>query len=250
MFFNVLTSEWTKLRSTKSFWWNSSLYFILGAGIGLLMAWMVVLDLPSVQTAGTVLTGVNSFGVIMVMILCAMSVTAEYRHNYASVTFTATPQRAVVVLAKATLLVVIVAIQAVLNTVLALLLGKQILGSPYGDAISLTVGSGQRFLWVVPASAAALALMSMGVAMLVRQTAGAVTILMVWYLLLEKIVLLFPKIGEKLNQYGPFTNLQYFQAEIPAGQHVWSHNASIWYFLLWAVAVFAAGLVATIRRDA
>ena len=50
----------------------------------------------------------------------------------------------------------------------------------------------------------------MAVGILVRQTAGAVAILLVWNMLVESLVGLIPKVGVNIQEWLPFMNANHF----------------------------------------
>ena len=111
MFLNTLRAEWTKLHTTKAFWWTS----LLIVAFGLILAAFVgknVTEIMGVKMlqAKYAVSGVQGMSIIVIAIQAIMVVTSEYRHKYQSVTFMATPNRTVVALAKLVLYGVIAAV--------------------------------------------------------------------------------------------------------------------------------------------
>jgi ABC-2 type transport system permease protein len=91
--------------------------------------------------------------------------------------------------------------------------------------------------------------LAVAVGMLVRQTAAAVSIVLVWTLLLEQLVQVVPNVGEDVHRWMPFVNAGNATtagaADMPFGP--WG---SLAWFAAIAAALFVAGLVAVNRRDA
>ncbi|WIM70722.1 hypothetical protein [Corynebacterium suedekumii] len=42
MFINTLAAEWTKLRTTRSFWWTTALFILMGLGWAALSGYTTV----------------------------------------------------------------------------------------------------------------------------------------------------------------------------------------------------------------
>ena len=57
------------------------------------------------------------------------------------------------------------------------------------------------------------AVIGVGVGALVRQTAGAISLLLVWTLLVENLVLLIPNVGQDIGRLMPFTNATLFAGD-------------------------------------
>ena len=46
----------------------------------------------------------------------------------------------------------------------------------------------------------------MGVGTLIRQSAGAISLLLLWPLVIESMATLIPKVGKYISEFGPFNN--------------------------------------------
>ena len=102
MFLNMLNAEWTKLRTTKSFFWTTGLILVIATGwtlINSLNAGEPVLGISPLQPNSLVAV-LLLLGVPILMIQGAMVVTTEYRHKTQSVTYMANPNRWLVAVAK------------------------------------------------------------------------------------------------------------------------------------------------------
>ena len=91
------------------------------------------------------------------------------------------------------------------------------------------------------------------VAGLLRHTAGAVTVLLLWPLLVEPLLGNLPGRGPQIGPYLPFANVFEFldvQWLFPSYAMHWGPAASLGYFLTVVAAVFVTAVVAVNRRDA
>lgn len=253
MFINTLAAEWTKLRTTRSFWWTTALFILMGLGWAALSGYTTVDAEGGFPTlwASSISTVVYLLGFPVLMIQSVMLVTTEYRYNLQSSTYLATPRRWTVALAK---LLLYAAIAAAL-TFVVILVGFYVakltapesaaeLFRPFED------DAAKDIMWSYPASAAAVVMLSQGIALLLRQTAGAVALMLIWFMGLEQIFRLVPRIGSDIVRFLPFENLNAFINDIAIEGVPWSIHGSGAYFLAWALVVWIIGVVTLQRRDA
>ena len=74
--------------------------------------------------------------------------------------------------------------------------------------------------------------------------------MLIWYLVLESLLVIVPKVGPKIHGYMPFVNLNAFYAKTDVPDIAWGYNGSLLYFIAWAVGLFVIGVVLLNRRDA
>lgn len=253
MFLNVLRSEWTKLRTTRSFWWTSALIILFGVGFAALTgSFATGEDLSTILLlAGSTVSGVYIASFIVVIVQAVMMFTTEFRYGYQQQSFLATPKRWVVALAKwllyALLAMVITFITVLLCFYVAKVLASEVASSTldvWNDSEAL------RIMWQYPLGAALLVTFASGIALLLRQSAGAITLILMWYLALEDLAGLLPRVGEFVGKYGPFTNLRSFITGYQAADPGWGPEFGAVYFGIWAVVLFLAGIVVLEKRDA
>jgi ABC-2 type transport system permease protein len=113
----VLAAERIKLSTTRSVVWTAAAVAVLSIGLAALQGSTAygAAPLPPERAA----TGVAVFGVPVLMILAAMTVTGEYRSGMIRTTFMATPNRTLVLVAKAVVAAVFSAGYAVVMTAAA-----------------------------------------------------------------------------------------------------------------------------------
>ena len=104
------------------------------------------------------------------------------------------------------------------------------------------------------------AIFAVAVGILIRQSAGAIAILILWPLLVESLLPLIPKIGDDLQKWTPFTNANQF---LNGGQDMGLAGAdaagastalSPWwamaYFAAWSIGILVIALITASKRDA
>src|SRR4029077_17960354 len=94
-----IRAERIKLSTTRSVLWTAAVVAVLSIGLAALQGSTAygAAPLPPEKAA----TGVAVFGVPVLMVLAAMTVTGEYRSGMIRTTFMATPNRSLVLAAKA-----------------------------------------------------------------------------------------------------------------------------------------------------
>lgn len=250
---NTVKSEWTKLVTTKAFLWTTVLYVFFALGMAAIAGWMVTeseMGIP-LLTADSALLGISGLGFYVVIIQAVMVVTSEYRFNVQSATFIATPRRTTVAVAKAGLYSAYVAVLTAIVTLACYYVAK-LTASDLASATLDVWGNpvAKEFMWLMPAAAVMLTLFSQGIAWLLRQTAGVISIMLVWYTALEGLLALIPKIGHYFREFGPMSNLMAFVSRQDIQDAPWGYQGSGLYFLAWALIIFILGVVVLNKRDA
>ncbi|GAB3694228.1 multidrug ABC transporter permease [Corynebacterium nasicanis] len=253
MFLNTLAAEFTKLRTTASFWWTTVLFVALGLG------WAAMTGLTTLEADGgfptlwaaTISTTVFIIGFPVLMIQAIMLVTTEYRYHLQSSSYLATPRRWTVALAKLLLYAAFAAVLTFLVVIAGFYLAKALAPDSAADLFHpLDDPGAHHIMWVYPAAAAMTVMISQGVALLLRQTAGTVALMLIWFMGLEQIFRLVPKIGADIVRFLPFENLGAFVNETQLDGVAWNTYGSGAYFLVWALVAWVAGVIVLQRRDA
>lgn len=241
---NLISAEWTKLRTTASFWWTSGLIVAFSALYGLLFGYTSrISGMPYAPL--TVVASVGLTVGIVVIVQAAMTVTTEYRFGIPATNFRVAPKRWRVALAKLLLGAVLAAVVSLLGLVAAFVLGDLVALVP---ANWVSNPASQRALWAVPLGMALITMFTQGLGWLVRNTSGVIVIAMGLMLLVETVVGLIPRFGADVAKFLPFGNLMAFMANQPTPH--WGLGVSLLIFAVWAVAVWIAGVVSLEARDA
>ncbi len=256
MLTNAINAERIKLLSTKSPYWCVALVTISGLLFSILIGLVAAstsaddTDGDDFISASGLAIGVTQIGVIILMIMAVLAVTSEFRFGTIRTTFQAIPHREVVLGAKAIVYGGVTAVVTFVVGVVAIVLGKSLAGDRSSD-IALGGAEAIRQYWGIPVYAVLSVLIGLGIGALIRQTAGAIVILLIWSLALEGIVGIIPTVGDEVSPYLPFNNATHFIT--PDASDVdfpWNAYGSIVYFAVWALVIFGAGVFAATKRDA
>lgn len=251
--FHVLNSEWTKLRTTKSFWWTTSLIVVVSVAFAAMTGGFATGD--SIATLlllpDSVVAGLYLIGFLMVIVQSVMMYTTEFRFGYQQQTFLATPRRWMVMVAKWLLYSALSMIIVFLSSLLCFYVAKFFASDISSSTLDVWHNDqAQAIMWKYPVGALLLTTFASGVAMLLRQTAGSIALLLMWQLALEDLLSFLPSIGDYVAKYGPFTNLRAFITDYSSADPGWSTDMSGVYFAAWALILFVAGIFMVQRRDA
>jgi ABC-2 type transport system permease protein len=255
----TLHAEWTKLRTVTSTGW-----LLLGAAV-LTVAVSTVTDAAATcpssgcqaDTAKLSLTGVQA-GQAIVAIIAVLAISNEYSTGMIRITLTAIPRRLTVLAAKAALitgLVLAAAAVAVLASVLAgrLILPGQGFTAAHGyPQLSLSDGPVLRAACGSVLYLALIALLSLGVATAVRETAVAIGLVLG---LLYVFPVVTSVIGNQhwqrhLEQIGPMTAGLDIQATVGLKSLPLPPWEGLGVLALWAAGALILGALIFRFRDA
>lgn len=249
----LLDAERIKLSTTRSPVWTAVAVAGLSLGLAAIQGSVAygAAPLPPEKAA----MGVAVFGVPVLMVLAAMTVTGEYRSGTIRTTFMATPNRSRVLVAKAVVVSVFSGVYTALMVIGAILAARMaappIIGAE--PQLSLAAAETWRVVGAVALYGVLTAVLGVGVGALLRHSAGVVAVLLIWPLVAEPILGNLPNIGSEVGPYLPFGNAFLFtrvQWLYPAYDMPWGELGSLLYFAALVAAVFAAAIVAVNRRDA
>lgn len=244
----LIAAERIKLVSTRSPWWSAGAAILASVGLSALIAVATAKDGQIGTVASTQFGYV--LGMAVVMLMATLAVTTEYSVGTMRTTFMAVPHRSPALIAKA---VVVGTLAAVIGLVAAfgawaislVLLPEFDLSLSGPDDWRHVAGVGLVYLIA--------AVIAVSVGTLVRHTAGAVSIVLVWALMAEQLFQLIPGVGAAVAPWLPFNAAKDFltadgsSATGPLGAGPW---ASIAYFALVATGMLAVSLAVARRRDA
>ncbi|MFE0425735.1 ABC transporter permease [Streptomyces sp. NPDC058953] len=196
---DAIASEWTKIRTLRSTMWTLGVMVALLFGIGALTTWIVDATDDNAEFVRNDVLSLGFFGAILsticVITLGVLTVTSEYNTGMIRTTMTACPSRARVLTAKAIVYFVLV---FTAMTVTTLLLGAVQVGIAGGEP------NGEQWLRAtlgVSFYLACLGLLSMAVGVLIRHSAGAITV-MFGVVLLPLVMAVFMATAGSLQSFG------------------------------------------------
>ncbi|WP_018177684.1 ABC transporter permease [Jongsikchunia kroppenstedtii] len=244
-------SEWIKLTSTRSPYWCLGIVAVFSIGLAVLIG--VVAGRPGTSDDGldafTIALGLTGFGSIVLMVMAVLAVTSEYRFGTIRTTFQAVPRRGRVLTAKTLVYGGVAFVVSAVLVTLSLVIGYALAGHNR-PAVALGGSDAIRLYWGVPVYSFITMVIGIAVGALVRQTAGAIVIVLVWSLVFESIVQIIPKVGDKIYPFLPFANGSHFVGTAGNDRFHWNPYVSLAYFAGVAVVLLVVAVVVTDRRDA
>ena len=243
---HLVSSEWLKMRSLRSFWFGAAGVVLLTAAGGLLPALFFTADNPPTEAEAPLV--VFQFGAmggqIALLVLAVLALTTEYSSGSIRLTFVAAPARLRVIAAKAVVVTAVSALLAVVSLPIAYLECLPTLHSlglhPTLPRVLGGFGAHVGYLILV-------ALFAFAVALAVRNTAAGVGIgLGVVFILPTLLSLLGNGLHLKLEQHA-FTPAAHslFSGSSPGTLLAGAVTVAIWL----AVPLLLGG-VTLVRKDA
>ena len=250
----LLAVERIKLFSTRSPWWCIALVVAFGVGFAALAAAFANEQFPlSPQST----QGGATFGQYVIMVMAAVAVTTEYRFGTIRATFAAVPNRSAALLAKTAVVALLAGLVGLVSAFASW--GVATLIAP-GTDLAIDTAQEWRGVAGVGLLLAVSAVLAVAVGILVRQTAGAVALLLVWALVVENVLTFLPRIGDDIAPWLPFNNAGNF---LTAGDDVASGAVfgftvdypfgpwgSLGYFAAISLALLVISIIVAQRRDA
>jgi ABC-2 type transport system permease protein len=215
-------------------------------------------DADELPTVSTTQFGYN-FGLVVIMVMAALAVTTEYRFGTIKATFQAIPNRTATLLSKTTVVALFAGLVGLIGAFGSVGIAKLIKSEA-------DLGISSAFEWRAVAGVglvyAFAAVIALAVGILVRHSAGAVSIVLVYSQLVESLIALIPSVGRDIQQWMPFNVANRFltgnpdAANMPVGEGppVSESPLDPWwamaYFAGFALLLLVIAVVAANKRDA
>jgi ABC-2 type transport system permease protein len=246
----ALRSEWTKLRSARSTMW--SLVAMTGIAIGLmsLIAWSSMHHWNRLDAEHRAFLFHQPLEIILVRaVLGVMVISAEYTTGMIRSTLQAQPRRLTALGAKILVFAALMLVVGELLNFAAFFVGRQVIASHIPVHLSdpgvtrAVIGAGLYF--------ALLGLFSLAFGAILRHTAGAITAVLGWVLIVSSLTTLLPDSwGHHLNAYMPTNAGQLILRAQQAPDDLLSPWQGLGVFALWTVLLLVIAAVLFKRRDA
>jgi len=242
---DLVRSEWSKFRTVRSTYWSLLAAVAAMIGLGAIISAAQSGHQPGFDPVSTSLSGVL-LAQLAVGVLGALFVTSEYSTGMIRTTFIAAPQRRSVIGAKAAVFAAAALVVGTVTSLVTFLVGQSVL-SHHG--VSLTSPGALRSVFGVGLYLALLGVFAVGLATIIRSTAGAIAAIFGLILVVPAIAQALPtSIRDSVDKFLPGN----------AGQAIFhtirdTSTLSPWtglgVFALYAAAALATGLVLVKRRD-
>jgi ABC-2 type transport system permease protein len=250
----VLRSEFTKIKSVRSTYFTLAAMVVISVGFGALASWGAASHGPN--GPGFDPTAQSLFGLyisqLVIAVLGVLVISSEYSTKMISTTLTAMPRRGTLIAAKAIVFGAVTFVASLVTCFASFFLGQALMSSHH---ISTSLGQpgvlravigGALFLTVV-------GLLSFGLGLLVRHTAGAISIAVALLFVLSILVNALPQNWQiHIDKWLPAI----------AGMVIWTvkpQTGSIPYFApwtgfavlcAWAALFIGAGMYLFRKRNA
>jgi len=191
---DAVRAEWIKFWSVRSTTWSTVMLFVLGAGLTVLVCatsaeWLA--SGKADESPGSFVTWGMMFAQITAVVLGALIVTSEYGTGMIRATLAATPRRGTVLAAKALVLSSTLFVAGTVTAFAGYLGGNWFLAD-HGVGVALTDDGVLRSMVGSGLYLAVLGLFALGVGVLVRHTAAALSIVLALVFVVGTMVFLLP----------------------------------------------------------
>ena len=190
----ALRSEWIKLTALRA---NKVILVLTGAIGALIAAVLAATNTDPTLTAAELFIYPLPLVAMLAAVVGILMFTGEAQHGTLAVALTARPARWVIVTAK-TITATVVGLTLGATGMIAGFGGAALGGVTLGDGNALTSRASWALLYIALAS-----LIGLGVGMIARHTAGAITGLLMWSFVIES--LFAPALPEAVRHFLPFS---------------------------------------------
>jgi ABC-2 type transport system permease protein len=255
---DALYAEWTKLRTTPAAGWLALATIVLTTGLGTVVAAATTYsagtgrDLAKISLAGI------DLGQAVIAILGVTTISAEYGTGMIATTLTAIPRRATMLAAKAILITALALVVGTVAVLASLVAGRLLLAGngftaahgyavlSLGDGPTLRAAAGSVLYLVL------IALLSLGIAMAVRDSATAIgSVLALLYLFpIIAGAVTDPHWQRHLQQISPMNAGLAIQNTTNLHNMPISPWAGLGVLAAWATAAMLTGALTLSLRDA
>lgn len=247
----LLAVERIKLFTTRSPWWCALVALTVVIGFAAIMSGAM----PAGEFTDVGMSQFGyGFGMTVIMVLAVLSVTTEYRFGTIRTTFQAIPHRISALLAKTGVV-----------ALLSLVIGEIAAFGAWG--LASVMRSEDLMLnttaeWINVAGVGVLfalaSVIAVAVGILIRHSAGAISLLLIYALAVESLIQLIPKVGAEIHKWLPFNVADKFLRGSgasamdgpPPSDAVLSPAWALAYFAGFALVMLTISLVVAKKRDA
>jgi len=258
-FSRLLVSEWTKIRSVRSTVWSLILLVIVTLGFTGLFTWLTILQWDKTDPTqraqimadpvSTILGAGLEFGQLTICVLGVLVMTSEYSTGVIRASLLAVPRRIPMLAAKSVVFAVLVLIVGEIVTFPSFFLGAAILHNH--APVSLSDPGVARAVFGAGLYLAVLGLFALALGGIIRHTAGAITGVIAFVLVLAPLTQLIPgKIGKYVHAYLPTEAGQLIGQAHEQASQVLSPWEGFGVFCLWTAALLVIAGYLLKTRDA
>ncbi|WP_149258277.1 ABC transporter permease subunit [Actinomadura sp. K4S16] len=258
-FGRLLLSEWTKIRTVRSTLWTLILLVLLDLGFTALFVGLTVAQWDKTDPADRAQVVADPTGFILgsgfflsqltICVLGVLVIASEYSTGMIRASLLAVPRRLPVLWAKSLVFAAVVLVLGVAVSFASFFIGSALIGdkaevSLADDGVLRAVVGGGLYL-------AMLGLFALAIGAIVRHTAGGITGVIGFVLVLAPLAQLLPgSIGDHIHAYLP-SEAGHLIAQARQGQNdLLTPWQGYGVFALWTAVLLAVAAVLLKRRDA
>jgi ABC-2 type transport system permease protein len=247
---DVLTSEWTKLRSVRSTYWTLLIAAVTTVGLSVIVAVAFATPPPTPRPPiDPLLPSFASleYAVLAVGVLGVLTFTSEHSTGLIRTTFTAVPRRRAVLAAKAVIAGTVTLVVGEPVSFASFLLAQAILsGNHLGVSLSHPGVPGAVLAAGILLSICTL--MGLGLGAIIRHTAAAVTVLAGLIYLPAILGLLPTPWNDRIGKFTLYSAAQQVVALHPRA-NLFSPTLSMLVLIAWPAAALLGAAILITRRD-
>jgi ABC-2 type transport system permease protein len=249
---NTIRSEWIKLRTVRM----NFVLFVLAVAfpvvVSVLVAALASINDLKVEDVVGLVTGSSVVTALLLGVVGAVSISAEFAHGTIRPTFAATPKRVRVLISKAVVIALFAAVAEALVVVFCYAVSSAIVSSR-GAHLSLSDQPEARSALIgIVVFAVIVSLLGFGIGMVIRNTPAAVAVLILWPLVVENIIMAILSAAgvDNPQKFLPYiSGFGLGNPNAPTSESL-SRVAGGLYFGAVTAVVAMAGALITARRDA
>jgi ABC-type transport system involved in multi-copper enzyme maturation permease subunit len=258
-FGGTLRSEFTKIRSVRSTYWTLLVLLVISVGIGAAISagtaasWnqTSAADRATFDATQVSIAGMLYLGQLVIVVLGALVLTAEYSTGMIRTSLTAMPRRATVYAAKALVFAVVALVVTLISAFVAFFLGQALLASTHDNATL----SGHDVLRAVVGGALYVALVGLfafAAGAIFRHTAATITSVIGLLFVIPILVQLLPHSWRfDIVRWLPSSAGQAISTTVgPQDAHLFSPWGQFTVFAVYTAILLIVGGILFRRRDA
>lgn len=256
----TVRSEWTKFSSVRSNWVSLAVALVLSAGLTALLAWAIgftwddwsAADRAEFDPITFSMTGLLISGIILVVLGVNLA-ASEYSSGMIRQTFSATPRRGRVLLAKCLVIALVTILASLVMSVAVMVAGNLVFGLHDMPTMSLTDRDMMRAIAGLTLVGFVFPVIGVAVAFILRSAAAAITAVLALLFLPSMFGPLLPsRWQEDVLAWlpGPLTDsasIGFIDPDAAMTKDVWMAIAGM---LVWLVIFVGGAWVLINRRDA
>ncbi len=252
----LLRSEWTKLRTVRSTLWTLGITIVVGVGISALATgetrshW-ATMPLGAQQSFDPTRTSLIPlfFCQLAIGVLGVLVMSAEYSTGTIRATFAAAPRRPRVLVAKAAVFGAAALVVSELTAFASFFVGQAMLTAPARHA-TLTTPDTLRAVAGTGVYLCVIGLFALGLATIIRHTAGAISAYVGIFLVIPIIVQALPNsIQQGIERFLPSRIGTVMMTTVGSQSHSFSAWSGLLVLCGYVAAVLVLGAILLVRRD-